>query len=58
VVGAYVASWAYHDWYWYPLVGRKRVARYMEGRWGKLFELYGRGGEYPLGIAEGAATRP
>ncbi len=57
VVWAYVASWAYHDWYWYPLVGRPRVQRFLASDWGKLFELYRPGGEYPLGIADTARAR-
>jgi uncharacterized protein (DUF362 family) len=52
VVWAYVASWAYHDWYWYPFVGRARVARFMETPWGKMFERYGERGDLPLGTAE------
>jgi uncharacterized protein (DUF362 family) len=40
VVLTYVASWAYHDWYWYPMIGRHRVAEYMRGPWGKLFASY------------------
>jgi len=27
VVLTYIASWAYHDWYWYPFIGRKRFSR-------------------------------
>ncbi len=40
VVLTYIASWAYHDWYWYPFIGSKRVARYMETGWGELFRSY------------------
>ncbi len=40
VVLAYVASWAYHDWYWYPLIGRRRVKRFMQTDWGRLFQSY------------------
>jgi uncharacterized protein (DUF362 family) len=52
VVWAYVASWAYHDWYWYPLIGRTRVARFMNTPWGKMFRRYGGEGDLPLGFAE------
>ncbi len=52
VVWAYVASWAYHDWYWYPLIGRKRVARFMETPWGEMFQRYGEEGDLPIGSAE------
>jgi hypothetical protein len=40
VVLTYIASWAYHDWYWYPAIGRKRVDAYMKTGWGKLFQSY------------------
>ncbi len=40
VVLTYIASWAYHDWYWYPAIGSKRVAKYMESEWGELFRSY------------------
>lgn len=56
VVWAYVASWAYHDWYWYPLVGRKRVAEFMKTPWGKMFDRYGEKGDLPLGSAEPTAA--
>jgi uncharacterized protein (DUF362 family) len=38
---SYLASIAYHDWYWYPLIGKKRVEEAMKTRWGALFEKYG-----------------
>lgn len=37
---SYVASIAYHDWYWYPFWGRKRVKEMMETEWGILFKNY------------------
>lgn len=37
---SYLASIAYHDWYWYPFVGKKRVAEMMKTEWGKLFKQY------------------
>ncbi len=40
VVLTYIASWAYHDWYWYPAIGSKRVAEYMNTEWGRLFRRY------------------
>lgn len=40
VVLTYLASWAYHDWYWYPLIGRKRVKKALSSDWGKLFLSY------------------
>jgi len=37
---SYLASILYHDWYWYPCVGRRRVREALEGKWGRLFEAY------------------
>jgi len=44
VVLTYLASWAYHDWYWYPAIGSRRVAEYMKTPWGRLFASYPRAG--------------
>ncbi len=41
---SYAASVVYHDFYWYPTIGRKRVAEAMKGKWGRLFESYASGG--------------
>ena len=35
-----LASGVYHDWVWYPTVGRARIRRWMRGKWGKKFEEY------------------
>jgi hypothetical protein len=40
---SYFASNFYHNVYWYPFVGRKRVAAALETRWGQLFKSYGDG---------------
>ncbi|UCE39165.1 MAG: DUF362 domain-containing protein [Thermoplasmata archaeon] len=37
---SYLASIAYHDWYWYPFVGKKRVEAMLSTQWGELFEQY------------------
>ncbi|MDP6349755.1 MAG: DUF362 domain-containing protein, partial [Chloroflexota bacterium] len=37
---SYLASRAYHDLYWYNLVGRRRVARALDTDWGRLFQQY------------------
>jgi len=37
---SYLASILYHDWYWYPLIGRKRVREALRTPWGRLFEQY------------------
>ncbi len=38
---SYFASNFYHNVYWYPFVGRKRVQAALETRWGRLFSEYG-----------------
>jgi len=40
---SYFASNFYHNVYWYPFVGRKRVEAALESKWGKLFKSYGNG---------------
>jgi uncharacterized protein (DUF362 family) len=40
---SYFASNLYHNVYWYPFVGRPRVAAALNTRWGQLFESYGDG---------------
>jgi uncharacterized protein (DUF362 family) len=40
---SYFASNFYHNVYWYPFVGRRRVESALDTRWGKLFEAYGDG---------------
>jgi hypothetical protein len=40
---AYFASNFYHNVYWYPFVGRQRVASALQTRWGRLFKSYGDG---------------
>jgi hypothetical protein len=40
---AYFASNFYHNVYWYPFIGRKRVEEALETRWGRLFKEYGDG---------------
>jgi uncharacterized protein (DUF362 family) len=40
VVWAPFASNVYHDWIWYPTVGRYRIGRFMETGWGRLFKTY------------------
>ena len=37
---AYWASNVYHNQFWLPLIGRKRVREAMKTPWGKLFESY------------------
>jgi LPXTG-motif cell wall-anchored protein len=40
---SYFASNFYHNVYWYPFVGRKRVDAALETRWGHMFKDYGNG---------------
>jgi len=40
---SYFASNFYHNVYWYPFVGRKRVEAALENPWGQLFINYGDG---------------
>ena len=40
---SYFASNFYHNVYWYPFVGRRRVAAALQTRWGRLFRDYGDG---------------
>jgi len=38
---SYLASNLYHNVYWYPFVGRQRVAGALHTKWGRLFAQYG-----------------
>ncbi len=38
---SYFASNFYHNVYWYPFVGRKRVEAALQTKWGRLFSEYG-----------------
>ena len=40
VVWAPMASNIYHDWLWYPTVGRKIIREFMKTEWGQLFLKY------------------
>ncbi|MEX2426490.1 MAG: DUF362 domain-containing protein [Thermomicrobiaceae bacterium] len=41
IVGwSFFASNFYHNVYWYPFVGRKRVKKALETKWGQLFKSY------------------
>ena len=40
---SYFASNFYHNVYWYPFVGRKRVEAALQTKWGQLFQSYGDG---------------
>jgi hypothetical protein len=40
---SYFASNFYHNVYWYPYVGRKRVEAALDSKWGRMFKEYGDG---------------
>lgn len=40
---SYFASNFYHNVYWYPFIGRKRVEAALQTKWGQLFKSYGDG---------------
>ncbi|MBA4180179.1 MAG: iron-sulfur cluster-binding protein [Anaerolinea sp.] len=37
---SFFASNVYHNYYWYPLLGKRRIAKMMDTEWGKLFKSY------------------
>lgn len=39
-VWAPAASNLYHDIFWYPIVGKRRIKTFMQTDWGRLFEKY------------------
>jgi hypothetical protein len=40
VVWAPFASNVYHDFLWYPTVGKRRIRAFSATPWGRLFERY------------------
>jgi uncharacterized protein (DUF362 family) len=40
MVWAPFASNVYHDWLWYPTVGRARIRQFRRTEWGRLFQTY------------------
>ncbi len=40
VFWAPMASNLYHDYFWYPIIGRARINRFKKTEWGRLFERY------------------
>ncbi len=39
-IWAPAASNLYHDYLWYPIVGKRRVEKFMQTPWGRLFQEY------------------
>ena len=35
-----LGSELYHDWFWYPFIGKRRVKEFSKTSWGKLFDKY------------------
>jgi uncharacterized protein (DUF362 family) len=40
IIWAPFASNLYHDYLWYPTIGKKRIREFMKTEWGKLFQKY------------------
>jgi len=40
------ASEFYHDWFWYPTIGKRKIKQFMKTDWGELFKRYPYG-EFP-----------
>ena len=40
VVWAPFASNVYHDWFWYPTIGKARIREFLRTDWGRLFNQY------------------
>lgn len=40
VVWAPMASNIYHDWFWYPIIGKSIIRKFSKNEWGRLFEKY------------------
>lgn len=57
VVWAPFASNVYHDYLWYPTVGRSRIRDFNRTEWGGLFERYRREGSLGGPLAERAEAR-
>ena len=41
------ASEFYHDWFWYPVIGKRKIKQFMKTDWGELFKKYPHG-EFPV----------
>ena len=52
VVWAPFASNVYHDFVWYPTIGRRRIRTFSKTEWGRLFDSY-MSGKPPLQVYSG-----
>ncbi len=50
MVWAPFASNVYHDWLWYPTIGRAIIRRYEQTPWGRLFRTYAERGTLADGL--------
>ena len=55
---SYFASNFYHNVYWYPFVGRKRVEAALQTQWGQYFKNYGDGEIVMPGMEPKTICRP
>jgi uncharacterized protein (DUF362 family) len=39
-MGPIMASMIFHDMFWYPTIGKRRIKKFMQTDWGKLFRSY------------------
>ncbi|MFX0075777.1 MAG: DUF362 domain-containing protein [Candidatus Hermodarchaeota archaeon] len=39
-LGPTYASMIYHDMFWYPTIGKKRIKEFFQTEWGKMFQNY------------------
>ena len=56
VVWAPFASNVYHDWFWYPVIGKSRIRSFAKSPWGQLYDRYLREG--PQGGARPGQPEP
>jgi len=56
VVWAPIASNVYHDFVWYPTVGKQRIRQFSRTEWGRLFDDY-MNGKPPLYSGEGKQVK-
>jgi uncharacterized protein (DUF362 family) len=49
------ASNVYHDWLWYPTIGRKRIREFLASEWGPLWRTYRDGSALEVPTAEPAS---
>ena len=54
---SYLASFLYHDVYWYNSIGRGRVKEMLQTDWGKLFVSYGSAGVSPVAVTPHSISR-